>query len=64
MRVNDPFRMSKFGYRTANGQIVELSRRYFNARAVYVSITRNFGQALRLRPKTESEDTQTGPPPP
>jgi len=64
VRVNDPFRMSKFGYRTANGQIVELSQRYFNARAVYVSITRNFGQALRLRPKSESEDTQTGPPPP
>jgi ferric enterobactin receptor len=64
VRMNDPFRMSKFGYRTANGQIVELSRRYFNSRVLYVSITRNFGQALRLRPKSESEDTQTGPPPP
>jgi ferric enterobactin receptor len=63
VRVNDPFGMSKFGYRTSNGQIVEYSRRYFQARAVFVSITRNFGQALQLKAKSQSED-QAAPPPP
>jgi outer membrane receptor protein involved in Fe transport len=63
VRVSDPFGISKFGYRTSNGQIVELSRRYFQARAVFVSITRNFGQALQLKAKSQSED-QAAPPPP
>lgn len=64
VRLNDPFRMSRFGYRTANGQVTELSRRYFQARAVYVSVTRNFGQALRLRAKSETDEPQQGPPTP
>jgi outer membrane receptor protein involved in Fe transport len=63
LRVNDPFGLSKFGYRTSNGQIVEYSRRYFQARAVFLSISRNFGKALQLKAKSQSED-QAAPPPP
>lgn len=63
VRFNDPFGLSKFGYRTSNGQILEYSRRYFQARALFVSITRNFGQALQLKAKSQSED-QAAPPPP
>jgi ferric enterobactin receptor len=64
LRVNDPLKMSRFGYRTANGQVIELSRRYFGSRAVFLTVTRNFGQALRLRAKSESEAPQGGAPPP
>ena len=61
LRVNDPFRLQKWGYRTANGSVVELSERYFGARAVYLSITRNFGQALKLKPKSDTDSAPSAP---
>jgi outer membrane cobalamin receptor len=64
LRVTDPFNMQKYGYRTASGAVVEYAERFYGARAVYVAITRNFGQSLRLRAKSESEESITGPPPP
>ena len=63
LRVSDPFGLSKFGYRTSNGQIVEFSRRYFQSRAVFLSVTRNFGKALQLKAKSQSEDLAAPPPP-
>ena len=54
LRFSDPFNLSKFGYRTANGTVLEYSERHFGARAVFLTVTRNFGQALRLRPKVQS----------
>ncbi|MEP7002648.1 MAG: TonB-dependent receptor, partial [bacterium] len=35
LRVSDPFGLSRFGYRTANGTVIESSERYFGARAVF-----------------------------
>ena len=64
LRVADPFKLQRFGYRTANGTVLEYSQRYNGARAVYITVTRNFGQALKLRPKADPESPQTGPPPP
>jgi outer membrane receptor protein involved in Fe transport len=64
LRVNDPFKLQKFGYRTANGSVVEYSERFFGARALFLTISRNFGQAQRLRPKSDSEGNPTGPPSP
>jgi hypothetical protein len=64
LRINDPFKLQKFGYRTANGQVIEYSERFFGSRALFLTVTRNFGQALRLRPKSESEDVPSGPPSP
>src|ERR1043166_5255517 len=67
LRVSDPFRLQKFGYRTANGRVIEYSERFFGSRAVYLSITRNFGQAIRLQPKQQDPDAVPqpagGPPP-
>jgi outer membrane receptor protein involved in Fe transport len=63
LRFSDPFNLSKFGYRTANGTVVESSERYFGARAVFLTVTRNFGQALKLRPKSEESDTSSQPAP-
>ena len=66
LRVSDPFKLQKFGYRTANGSVIEYSERFFGTRAVYLTITRNFGKALKLQPKQQDPDavvpTQPGPP--
>jgi ferric enterobactin receptor len=62
LRFADPFKLQRFGYRTANGTILESSTRYNGTRAVFVTVTRNFGQALRLRPKTDPDIPQAGPP--
>jgi ferric enterobactin receptor len=67
LRVSDPFKLQKFGYRTANGSVVEYSQRFFGTRAVYLTITRNFGTALKLQPKQQDPDAvappTAGPPP-
>ena len=65
LRVSDPFKMQKYGYRTANGTVVEYSERFFGSRAVFLTITRNFGQAIKLQPKQQDPDAQpqTGQPP-
>lgn len=64
LRLQDPFKLQKFGYRTANGTVLEYSERYFGSRALYLTLTRNFGQALKLRPKADPEMPQAGPPSP
>jgi outer membrane receptor protein involved in Fe transport len=67
LRVSDPFKLQKFGYRTANGSVIETSERFFGTRAVFLTISRNFGQALKLQQKSQDPDaipTTTGGPPP
>jgi hypothetical protein len=61
LRLSDPFKLSKFGYRTANGTVVEYAERYFGQRAIFLSVNRNFGQALKLRPKSDPDIPQSGP---
>ncbi len=64
LRISDPFKLQKFGYKTANGTVVEYSERFFGSRAVFLTISRNFGQAIKLQPKQQDPDAQaqTGPP--
>jgi hypothetical protein len=65
LRVSDPFKLEMFGYRTANGTVVEYSERFFRSRAVYLTVTRNFGKAVKLQPKRRDPDApMTGPPGP
>lgn len=61
LRFSDPFNLSTFGYRTANGTVIEYNEHYFGARAVFLTVTRNFGQALKLRPKVQEPDTSGQP---
>lgn len=67
VRVSDPFKLQKFGYRSANGSVIETSERFFGTRAVFLTITKNFGQAIKLQPKQQDPDAQpqpaAGPPP-
>jgi hypothetical protein len=62
LRFADPFKIQRSGYRTANGSVLESSRRYNGARAIFITVNRNFGQALRLRPKSDPDLPQSGPP--
>ena len=63
LRVSDPFKLQKFGYRTANGRVVEYSERFFGTRAVFLTVTRNFGKALKLQPKQQDPDAAVAAPP-
>jgi outer membrane receptor protein involved in Fe transport len=56
LRISDPFKLQRFGYRTANATVIESNERYFGARAVYITVSRNFGQAVKLRPKEPEVD--------
>lgn len=60
VRVSDPFRLQRFGYRTINDTVIEDGERYFGARAIYVTVSRTFGKALKLRDK-EPEAVQAPP---
>ncbi len=64
LRISDPFKLQKYGYRTANGTVVEYSERFFGSRAVFLTVSRNFGQAVKLQQKQQDPDAQaqTGPP--
>jgi outer membrane receptor protein involved in Fe transport len=64
LRVSDPFKLQKFGYRTANGTVIESAERFFGTRAVFLTISRNFGKAVKLQPKQVDPDAQTGQPTP
>jgi hypothetical protein len=52
-----------FGYRTADGRVIELSERHFGQRGLFITVTRNFGQELKLRPKQQDVEPQTSPQP-
>jgi hypothetical protein len=63
LRISDPFKLQKFGYRTANGTVVEYSERFFGTRALFLTVTRNFGKALKLQPKQQDPDAAVAAPP-
>lgn len=56
LRIGDPFKLQRFGYRTANGTVTETNERYFGARAIYITISRAFGRPVKLRPKEPEVD--------
>jgi hypothetical protein len=58
VRVADPFNLMSYGFRTADGQVIELSERHFGVRGVFLSVSRNFGQQLKLKPKQQEGDAQ------
>jgi outer membrane receptor protein involved in Fe transport len=63
LRVNDPFKLQRFGYKTANGSVVEYNRQFLGTRGVYLSISRSFGKALKLQPKSQDPDGAAQPNP-
>jgi hypothetical protein len=63
LRVADPFNLMKFGYRLSNGQLIEVNERRFGQRGLFLSVTRNFGQQLKLRPRDQDPQGQAPPAP-
>ena len=64
LRVSDPFKLQKFGYRTANGTWSNTASASSARARCILTITRNFGKAIKLQPKQQDPDAQaqTGPP--
>jgi ferric enterobactin receptor len=65
MRVSDPFETSGMRLQVGDDNVVQLTRRAFNSRAIHLSLQATFGQAPRVRqPRPEDEPTSpTGFPP-
>jgi ferric enterobactin receptor len=58
VRVQDPFSTMKWGFRTEDGRVTELMERRFGMRGLFITVSRNFGQQLKLKPR--QEDGQQG----
>jgi outer membrane receptor protein involved in Fe transport len=65
LRLADPFNLMAWGFRTADGRVIELNEQHFGQRGLFVTMSRTFGQALKLRPQQQDEPQgapQQGPP--
>jgi ferric enterobactin receptor len=62
VRFADPFKLQRWGYRTTTGTVIETGKRYNGSRAIFVTVNRQFGKPLRLKQRSEPE--QSGPPTP
>jgi ferric enterobactin receptor len=63
LRLADPFNLMKWGYQTADGRVIELSEQHFGQRGLFFTVSRTFGQQLKLRPQQQDTESQ-GPPQP
>ena len=63
VRVADPFNLMSYGFRTADGRVIEASERHFGVRGVFISVSRNFGQQLKLKPRQQDAEPQAAPGP-
>lgn len=61
LRVMDPFNLMTFGSTTINPRVVQSTVRHFGMRGVYLTFSRNWGQALKLRPKQSEDQPPAGP---
>ena len=60
LRLSDPFNTNRFRVEVGDDNIVQLTSRSFNSRAVYLTFQYNAGQAPRLRQRQEEQQQQTG----
>ena len=63
VRIADPFNLMKFSYQLADGRVVESQERRFQQRGLFVTVTRSFGQQLKLRPRQQDAEPQSAPTP-
>jgi ferric enterobactin receptor len=64
LRVADPFNLMSYGYHTLDARVDEYTQRHFGVRGLYITISRNFGQQLKLRPRQQEPDATAAPGPP
>jgi hypothetical protein len=53
-----------YGYRTLDARVDEYTQRHFGVRGLYITVSRNFGQQLKLRPQQQEPDATAAPGPP
>jgi outer membrane receptor protein involved in Fe transport len=62
VRVSDPFKQQRFRVEAGDDNIIQLTERRFNARAVHVTFQYNFGRPPRLRQRPQEPQQQGGSP--
>ena len=60
LRVSDPFSITRWGFRTQDGRVTELTERRFGMRGVFLTVSRNFGQQLKLSPRPQDNNEGQG----
>lgn len=63
LRIADPFNLMKFNNQIINSSVVEINERRFGQRGLFITVQRNFGQALKLRPRQDDQPQVTAPTP-
>ncbi|MGH7460895.1 MAG: TonB-dependent receptor domain-containing protein [Longimicrobiales bacterium] len=61
LRVNDPFKTNRFKVEVGDDNIIQLTRRSFNTRAVFLSFQYSVGQAPRIRQRQEEQQQGSTP---
>jgi outer membrane receptor protein involved in Fe transport len=64
LRVADPFNLMSYGYRTLDARVDEFTQRHFGVRGLFITVSRNFGQQLKLRPRQQEPEATAAPGPP
>lgn len=60
LRVSDPFDTNRFRVEAGDDNIIQLTERTFNNRALHVTFQYNFGQAPRVRARPQDQQPQQG----
>ncbi|HEU0053166.1 MAG TPA: outer membrane beta-barrel family protein, partial [Longimicrobium sp.] len=58
VRLADPFRTNRFRVEAGDDNVIQLTERRFDSRAVFVTFQYNFGQAPRVRRRPEPQQEQ------
>jgi outer membrane receptor protein involved in Fe transport len=61
LRVTDPLNTARFAIATEDGRVSETQLRRFGQRGVFVTFSRSFGQAIKLRPKDLDQPAAPSP---
>jgi ferric enterobactin receptor len=59
LRVNDPFKTNRFRVEVGDDNIIQLTNRSFNSRAVFLSFQYSVGQTPRIRQRQEEQQVSS-----
>ncbi len=62
LRLSDPFKTMRFRVEAADDNIVQLTQREFNSRALHLTFQYNFGRPPRLRQRPQEQEPQPASP--
>jgi hypothetical protein len=61
-RVTDVFKTNKFHVNVGDDNVIQLTDRQFNSRALHLSLQYNWGKPPRLRQRRQDDQPQSGSP--